>query len=63
MNKTLQRSIIDYIFNNREMFGIHNLTTNEFKAYIYDSNDDYLIGGAQVANFISHAVRLLREDT
>lgn len=62
MNHTLQQAIIDYIFENRTVFGLQNAATNEFKAYIFDAKGEYLFGGAQVGNFIRQAIKLITED-
>lgn len=59
MNKTLQKAIIDWLFDNSDTFSLHNAAVNEFTAYIYDKDGEYLIGGAQVANFIRQAIKLL----
>lgn len=62
MNKTLQKAIFDYIFDNRDEFQLINATTREFSAYIYDKDGEYLIGGARVANFIRKAIKLVEGD-
>lgn len=59
MNINLKRAIVDYIFNNYELFGLVNVTNDKFKAYIYDSNGEYLIGGKEVANFIQKVAKLV----
>lgn len=59
MNRTLQKTIIDYIFDNLDNFQIVNATTKEFGEYIYNKQGDYLIGGAQVAGFITQAIKLI----
>jgi len=36
-----------------------NNTTDKFRAYIYDSKGEYLIGGDDVKDFINQAIELL----
>lgn len=62
MNKTLQRAILEYIFDNIQYTSVHNQTTKEFKLYIYDDKGEYLIGGARVAHFITQALKLITEQ-
>lgn len=62
MNKTLQKAIIEYIFDNLDEFQIINATKREFSPYIYDAKGEYLIGGAQVGNFITKAIKLIKGD-
>lgn len=60
MNHTLQKAIIEWIFENLDEFQIVNRCKDEFRLYIYDDKGEYLIGGAQVANFINKAIDLIR---
>ena len=61
MNHTLQKAICEWVFNNLDEFQIVNRCMNEFRAYIFDAQGDYLIGGAQVANFIQQFIKLVRD--
>ena len=40
---------------------MHNATTKQFKPYIYDDQGEYLIGGEQVSEFISEAIKLINK--
>lgn len=60
MKKELKKAIIDFIFEKEKEFQLHNATIEKFRLYIYDSNGNYLIGGEDVANFISMAIKLLQ---
>ena len=60
MKKELKKAIIDFIFDNEKEFQLHNATIEKFRPYIYDANGNYLIGGEDVANFISKAIKLLQ---
>ena len=62
MNKELKKAIIAYIFENEKQFQITNNVTDKFRAYIYDSKGEYLIGGQQVYNFIEAAIDLIIND-
>ena len=59
MKKELKKAIIDFIFEKEKEFQLHNATIEKFRPYIYDSNGNYLIGGEDVANFISKAMKIL----
>ena len=59
MNKELKQAIVNFIFNNDKDFQLHNATTNKFRAYIYDNDGNYLIGGEDVSKFIKDAIKLL----
>ena len=59
MKKELKKAIIDFIFEKEKEFQLHNATIEKFRPYIYDANGNYLIGGEDVANFISKAIKLL----
>lgn len=61
MNTELKRTIVDYIFDNQDVFGLHNVTTDKFKAYIYNDEGNYLIGGEKVTEFIGQAVKLAQQ--
>lgn len=62
MNIELKKQILNFIIDNRKIFQLHNLTTNNFREYIYNSKGDYLIGGENVSNFINSAIKLLTND-
>jgi len=59
MNWTLKRVILDYIFDNKDVWGLTNHTVNEFRQYIYDDKGEFIIGGEQVYNFIKQAEKLV----
>ena len=60
MKKELKKAIIDFISEKEKEFQLHNATIEKFRPYIYDSNGNYLIGGEDVANFISKAIKILQ---
>jgi len=61
MKTELKKVIIDFIFENRTDFQLHNLTTKTFREYIYNSEGNYLIGGEDVAGFIKDAIFLITD--
>jgi len=61
MNKQLKRAIVEFIFDNESHFQLPNETTDKFRPYIFDTKGEYLIGGADVADFIRRAIKLIRE--
>ena len=60
MNIELKRAIVNHIFDNINEFSLHNSLTDKFKAYIYDDEGEYLIGGLEVADFITNAIKLIQ---
>lgn len=61
MNLELKKAIVNFIFDNSNEFQIINTTVNNFKLYIYDDKGNFLIGGKEVSEFISEAIKLLRK--
>lgn len=58
MNKELRDAIIKVVQENKDEFQIVNYTKGIFKNYIYDQDGNYLIGGQEVAQFISDFIAL-----
>ena len=61
MRKELKQAIINFIFENEKEFQITNRTIEAFRAYIYDGNGNYLIGGKEVSEFIEDAIKLITQ--
>ena len=61
MRKELKAAIVAYILDNLTNFQLTNDVTDKFRAYIYDSKGEYLIGGEDVRNFIKDAIELLTD--
>ena len=61
MRKELKQAIINYIFENEKEFQLTNSVKTKFRAYIYDADGNYLIGGKEVAEFIDKAIKLIDE--
>lgn len=59
MKKELKKQIIDWLFSNENAWQRLNACTSEFKDYIYNSKGEYLIGGADVNNFIKEMDKLI----
>jgi hypothetical protein len=53
MNLELKKAIFSFMCENQNEFGLVNFTIDEFRAYIYNSEGNYLIGGQTVYEFIS----------
>ena len=60
MKTELKKAIINYIFEHLTDFQLVNNTTDKFRAYIYDSTGEYLIGGEDVVKFISQSINLIK---
>lgn len=60
MNEELKKVIIGFIFKHIEGYQLNNNTIEAFRAYIYDSKGNYLIGGEQVSTFITDAIKLIK---
>lgn len=61
MNHELQKEILVWLLHNRNIFGLRNAASEEFKAYLYDDKGEYLIGGLEISQFIDDAVSLLEK--
>lgn len=59
MRKELKQAIINYIFENEKEFQLTISVTTKFRAYIYDADGNYLIGGEEVYDFIIKAIKLI----
>jgi hypothetical protein len=59
MKKELKIVIINFIFDNEKSSQLTNNTVDKFRAYIYDSKGEYLIGGEDVRDFIKRAIDLI----
>lgn len=58
-DKELKQAIINWLFDHANEWQRVNECTKAFRAYIYDEKGGYLIGGKEVAEFISNADKLL----
>lgn len=61
MYKELKKEIVNWLLENENIWQRVNSCTAHFRAYIYDSNGNYLIGGKEVSDFIKNAEKLLYE--
>lgn len=52
IHRELKRAIIYWLLDHEYEFQRVNTCTNHFKAYIYDVDGNYLIGGKDVYKFI-----------
>jgi len=59
MKTELKKAIVNFIFDNEKEFQITNTTIQKFRAYIYDPEGSYLIGGKDVVEFIKDSTKLL----
>ena len=59
MNKELKRAIVIWLLDNENKWQRVNACIEEFRPYIYNSHGNYLIGGNEIADFISKADKLL----
>jgi len=59
MRKELKKAIIDWLCENENRWQRVNSCRDEFREYIYNKDGNYLIGGEDVACFITNAEKLL----
>ena len=59
MYKELKKAVIDWLLEHENEWQRVNACHKAFRAYIYDGNGNYLIGGKIVSDFISSADKLL----
>ena len=62
MCKELKKAIIEWLLENENEFQRVSACIDNFRAYIYNADGNYLIGGERVAKFISEANSLLYSD-
>lgn len=62
MYKELKQAIINWLFENENKWQRTAACREVFRAYIYDADGNYLIGGENVSNFISAADKLIYGD-
>ena len=58
MNQELKNAIIKKVQEHKDEFNLVNYITGEFRDYVYNKDGNYLIGGEQVAEFISQFIEL-----
>lgn len=58
MNTHLKEQIVYQVQCNAKDFQLVKFITDQFKAYIYDAQGNYLIGGKEVENFIKDFINL-----
>lgn len=59
MHKELKRSIVNWLLDNENTWQRINECITEFKAYIYNADGNYLIGGEEVVEFITDIEKVL----
>lgn len=59
MYKELKMAILNWLLENENAWQRVNACTEYFKPYIYNAEENYLIGGKVVAEFIKDADELL----
>ena len=59
MFKELKQAILNWLLENENEGQRINACVKAFRAYIYDENGNYLIGGQIVSEFIKDADKLL----
>lgn len=59
MHKELKRAILNWMIDHENEWQRVNVCSEEFRAYIYNADGNYLIGGKEVVEFIRDADKLL----
>lgn len=59
MFKDLKQAIFNWLLENENQWQRVNACVKAFRAYIYDENGNYLIGGQVISKFIVDADKLL----
>ena len=59
MNKELKKEILNWLLENENQWQRIIACIEVFRAYIYNSDGNYLIGGEVVSDFISEADKLI----
>ena len=59
MFKELKQAILNWLLENESQWQRVNACVKAFRAYIYDENGNYLMGGQVISKFIVDADKLL----
>jgi len=59
INTELKQAIINYIFENYNLFNRLNCTTKKFKNYIFDENWNYLIWWKDIIEWIEKIDKMI----
>lgn len=59
INLQLKQAIINYIFENYNLFNRLNNTIHNFKNYIYNENWNYLIGWKEIIEWIEKIDKMI----
>lgn len=59
MYKELKGAVLDWLLKNENQWNRVNACYEAFRAYIFDADGNYLIGGRVVSRFIEDADKLL----
>ena len=62
MYKELKQQIIQWLFDNENMWQRRNSCIKEFEPYIYKKDGNFLIGGKDVVLFIEKAEKLIYSE-
>lgn len=62
MRIKLKKVIIEWLCDNINQWQLINSCVEHFRAYIYDNNGNFLIGGEDVYNFIVEAEKLITKE-
>lgn len=49
----LRRAIVNWLFDNENVFCRSSACSQNFRQYIYDDTGNYIIGGKDIAEYIS----------
>jgi hypothetical protein len=60
MKKELKQAIVNFIFDNDKEFQLYSAVAKKFRPYLFDDAGEFLIGGEEVKDFISDAIKLLK---
>ena len=55
----LKKAIIDWLFDNKNAWQRISACREYFRPYIYNADGNFLIGGAEVSDFIIEADKLI----
>lgn len=56
----LKKAIIEWVFENKDVFQLRNSCVDVFRQYIYADKGNYCIGGEEVSGWIDKAIGYVR---
>lgn len=61
INNDLKKAMADWVFEHINEYQLYNAASEHFRAYIFDANGNWLIGGEANYNFLHKLIDIIIE--